>query len=140
MPNLTSVSAMIVVAALIATPAVLAQAPSTTPPAAQVPTTTSNPALAVATVKLENGFRASRLIGAVVFNEAGEKIGSVDDLILVDKDRVVVAVVSVGGFLGIGSKLVAVPYDQMRVGKDKIVIPGANKDSLGALPGFTYSG
>jgi hypothetical protein len=54
------------------------------------------------------------------------------------------AVVSVGGFLGIGNKLVAVPYDQLHLGMDKdqtkITMPGASKEALKAMPTFTYSG
>ena len=53
-------------------------------------------------------------------------------------------VVSVGGFLGMGNKLVAVPYDQLHLETDKdqmkITMPGASKDALNAMPTFTYSG
>ncbi len=97
--------------------------------------------LAVSQVKLANGLRASKLIGASVYNEANEKIGTVDDLILSTEDKAVVAVIQVGGFLGAGGKLVAVPYTQLRLEKDnKVVMAGATKDELNALPSFTYSG
>ena len=48
-------------------------------------------------------------------------------------------VLSVGGFLGVGDKLVALPYEQMRTDGKKIVLPGATKDSLKTLPEFKYS-
>ena len=48
-------------------------------------------------------------------------------------------VLSVGGFLGIGDKLIALPYEQMRTDGKKIVLPGATKDSLKALPEFKYA-
>jgi hypothetical protein len=61
-----------------------------------------------------------------------------------DGNRIVMAVVSVGGFLGIGNKLVAVPYDQLRLetNKDetKVAVPSASKDALNAMPTFTYGG
>jgi sporulation protein YlmC with PRC-barrel domain len=112
-------------------------------PAAEAPTapadTPAEPQLKVATVKMEGGWRASKLIGAAVYNEQDQKVGSVDDLILTQQDKVVIAVVSVGGFLGVGGKLVAVPYNELRFGKDeRMVLPGATKDALQAMPGFTY--
>jgi hypothetical protein len=121
-------------------------APPAAPPAAgpaQAPAapagTPAEPQLKVATVKMEGGWRASKLIGAAVYNEQDQKVDSVDDLILTQQDKVVIAVVSVGGFLGVGGKLVAVPYNELRFGKDeRMVLPGATKDALQAMPGFTY--
>ena len=46
------------------------------------------------------------------------------------------AVISVGGFLGMGSKLVSVPFDRLQIGKDKIVMPGATKTSLQSMPTY----
>ncbi len=49
------------------------------------------------------------------------------------------AVISVGGFLGMGSKLVSVPFDRLQIGKDKIVMPGATKTSLQSMPTYKYN-
>jgi hypothetical protein len=51
-----------------------------------------------------------------------------------------VAVISVGGFLGIGAKLVAVPYDRLQAASsgNRWTLTGATKESLGSLPTFTY--
>jgi sporulation protein YlmC with PRC-barrel domain len=116
-----------------------------TPSAAQEPATNSQLAksgtVAVSQIKLANGLRASKLIGAPVFNEANERVGSVDDLILAPDDKAAVAIVQVGGFLGVGGKLVAVPYHQLQVDKDnKVVMAGATKDSLNGMPSFSYGG
>lgn len=100
--------------------------------------TTNNPNLAVATVKLENGTRASRIIGASVYLDSNEKIGTVDDLVMTAGNKVTVAVVSMGGVLGVGSKLVALPFEQLKVEADKVVLPGMTKDALGAMPSFVY--
>ena len=94
--------------------------------------------LGIATVTLKNGWRASKLIGAAVYNEQNQKIGTVDDLILTGNDKVVVAVISVGGFLGIGGKLVAVPFDRLQMNDGKTQFTGANKDALNRMPSFTY--
>jgi hypothetical protein len=102
-----------------------------------------NPDLTVATVKLQGGSRISKLIGSAVYNDQNEKIGSLDDLILKDGNRIVMGVVSVGGFLGMGNKQVAVPYDQLHLETDTDqtkIIPGASKDALNAMPTFTYNG
>ncbi|MES1265813.1 MAG: PRC-barrel domain-containing protein, partial [Variovorax sp.] len=77
------------------------------------------------------GYRASTIIGSSVVNDAGESIGSVDDLLVSPDGKETYAVLSVGGFLGIGSKLVVVPYSSLKPG-EKIVLPGGTKDGLTA--------
>src|SRR6202451_3855713 len=68
-------------------------AAATSPEPAGMP---KNPDLTVATVKLQGGSRIIKLIGSVVYNDQNEKIGSLDDLILKDGDRIAMGVVSVG--------------------------------------------
>src|SRR5580693_8446563 len=59
-------------------------------------------------------WRASKLIGLNVYNDAGEKIGDISELI-VDRDgKLEAVVVGVGGFLGLGEHDVAIPYSQIR--------------------------
>ena len=65
-------------------------------------------------IKTHDEWRASKVVGQTVYDENGQAIGTVDDLLLDDSGKVSQAVVSVGGFLGIGSKLVAIPYDQLK--------------------------
>jgi hypothetical protein len=86
------------------------------------------------------GYRTSKIVGSTVMNDAKESIGKIDDLIIAQDKHVVFAVVSVGGFLGAGSKLVAVQYDQLRPTPDNqgFVLAGATKDSLKGLPEFSY--
>ncbi len=93
---------------------------------------------------MQGGTRISKLIGSQVYNDQNQKVGTVDDLILKHGNQIVMAVISVGGFLGIGNKLVAVPYDQLHTetNKDetKVTFPGASKDALNSMPTFTYGG
>ena len=49
------------------------------------------------------------------------------------------AVLSIGGFLGMGAKLVVVRYDSLKFVDKKIVLPGGSKDGLNMLPAFEYS-
>ena len=85
------------------------------------------------------GHRASKLIGAPVYNEQEERIGSIDDLIISPDRSVSFAVVSVGGFLGIGGRLVAIPVEQLQEKEDRLVLPGATKEALAKLPEFQYA-
>jgi sporulation protein YlmC with PRC-barrel domain len=87
------------------------------------------------------GYRMSKLIGSSVINDKNEKIGTVDDLIAdKDKKQLNFAVLQVGGFLGVGGHLVAVPYDSLVIDDkgQKITLPGASKDELKKLSQFNY--
>lgn len=88
---------------------------------------------------LATGLRVSKVLGATVVNEANEKVGTIDDLIVTPKQNVPYAVLSVGGFLGMGTRLVVVPFDTMKVGDKNMVLPGATRDSLKMLPEFNYA-
>lgn len=90
--------------------------------------------------RVATGQRASKLVGATVVNSDDESIGTIDDLVVNPDDKVTYAIVSVGGFLGIGSKLVAVPFDSLRTVKDeRLMLPGASKEALKGLPEFKYA-
>jgi hypothetical protein len=56
--------------------------------------------------KTHGGWRASRVVGATVFSDGNERIGTISDLIVTPEGGISEAVLSVGGFLGIGAKLV----------------------------------
>jgi sporulation protein YlmC with PRC-barrel domain len=86
------------------------------------------------------GQRASKLVGATVVNSNDESIGKIDDLVVNPQDKVTYAVISVGGFLGVGNKLVAVPFDSLKtVKEERLMLPGATKDALKSLPEFKYA-
>jgi sporulation protein YlmC with PRC-barrel domain len=105
-----------------------------------VPSAPGNPSLSVASVKMDGGIRASKIIGASVLGENNQDLGTVNDLVL-DKDgKIVLGVISVGSVLGMGGKLVGEPFGQFQIGKDgKLTLPGANKETLIKQPGFAYS-
>jgi sporulation protein YlmC with PRC-barrel domain len=87
------------------------------------------------------GYRMSKLIGTSVTNDKNEKIGTVDDVIAdKDKKQLSFAVLQVGGFLGVGGRLVAVPFDSLVIDDkaQKITLPGASKDELKKLSDFNY--
>jgi hypothetical protein len=85
------------------------------------------------------GHRVSKLIGSNVSNDKNERIGTIDDII-VGRDRLLFAVLQVGGFLGIGARLVAIPYQSLVIddaGK-KIELPGATREALQKLTEFKH--
>lgn len=135
---------VIAVAASLAAPMAMAQVPANTPSAAAAP------------IKAAGTWRASKVIGVNVYNENNDKIGDISELIIDSAGRVEGAVVSVGGFLGMGEHLVVVPMDQLKfankAGKtttgstasdtkewypDRAVL-NATKDQLKSMPQFKY--
>ena len=59
-------------------------------------------------------YSAYKLVGVNVYNAGNEKIGEVKDILLVKSGKADKAILSVGGFLGLGEHYVAVPYDQVK--------------------------
>jgi len=87
------------------------------------------------------GWRISKLLSAEVRNDRDEKIGKIDDIIVTADGTLSVAIVEVGGFIGLGAHRVAVPVRQLVLSPTapKVVLPGATKDALKGLPEFMYT-
>jgi sporulation protein YlmC with PRC-barrel domain len=78
------------------------------------PAATTSPAASSDKMMLKGKWRASKLMGLDVYNEANEKLGDVNELIL-DKDgKVSAVVIGVGGFLGMGEHDIAVTMDKLK--------------------------
>jgi sporulation protein YlmC with PRC-barrel domain len=86
----------------------------------------------------DRNMSSSKLIGMTVYNDHNEKIGTIDDIMLPAMGGEVSAVLSVGGFLGIGAKLVRVPLSHVHFMGDKAMMPAADKAALGAMPKYSY--
>jgi sporulation protein YlmC with PRC-barrel domain len=86
--------------------------------------------------------RASKLIGTNVKNDAGETIGSINEVVLDKSGKVAAVVIGVGGFLGIGEREVAVNFGSLRVAQDNggnaVITLGATKDTLKAAPEWKW--
>ena len=74
-----------------------------------------------------------------VYNDSNEKVGEVEDLIVAPDKAVSYAIIGVGGFLGIDRHDVAIPAGQLKIQGGKLILPGATKDALKALPKFEYA-
>lgn len=111
-------AASLVATALLSTTA-LAQAPAPAPkvpaPAAQSSSTpradtTAQPEQ----TQSSSEWRASKVVGLYVYNEANERLGSINELLMDSSGKVSMAVIGVGGFLGIGESDIAVNFDQLK--------------------------
>jgi len=85
---------------------------------AQSPTATTDRAdmkpAAASDSSFQGTWRASKVVGLSVYNDNNESLGSINDL-LTDKDGNIKGVVlGVGGFLGVGEHLVAIPFDKIK--------------------------
>jgi sporulation protein YlmC with PRC-barrel domain len=66
-----------------------------------------------ATMHKVGEWRASKLAGVVVYNDANEKIGAINDVILDRSGKVANVILGVGGFLGLGEHNVAIAFDKL---------------------------
>ena len=81
-------------------------------------------------------YRASKLVGAPVLDASGEKLGEIADLVISAEGSVDAVVLSVGGFLDVGDRLVAAAYDELRVtAEGELYLPVSEQD-IAARPDY----
>jgi hypothetical protein len=151
-PTLTHFLVLLAVVFLLAVPA-LAQTPADpaqTPPAAAekspaAGSDTSDKAAPSAGMPSEQFLTSQddkqmvsyEVIGASVQNPEEESIGTIDALLFNEDDRIVAGIVSVGGFLGIGAKNVAVNWSEFQFQpENKIAVVKLSREQLEAAPAF----
>ena len=115
--------------------------PAATNVCAQTAGTTTT--IGVSVVELNdviNGWSVQRqLLGQSVYNDKDEKIGKIEDIILNKERSASYGIVSTGGFLGIGAHDVAIPAKQLELKNARLMLPGATKETLHAMPPFEYA-
>lgn len=79
------------------------------------------------------------ILGKDIYNDVGEKIGKVTDLIIAPDSSVSYAIIGVGPFVGLTRNDVSIPVGQFKPVGGRLVLPGATKDALKALPKFEYT-
>ena len=110
---------------------------------AQTPTATSDRAnmapSAASDASFKGDWRASKLAGLSVYNDNNESIGSINDLLTDKSGNIKAAVISVGGFLGMGAHLVAVPFDKIKFVNEPVAYTGAAgaPNAVGSRPAST---
>jgi len=85
----------------------------------------------------ESAHRVSKILGTEVRTKFGEKVGDIRDIVVDDRGAIRLAIVSTGGFLGVGDRLHAVPWDLLTPGPKDDRILDIDKPHLQAAPGFT---
>ena len=91
-------------------------------------------------VAVTNGWSAKKqILGHDVYNDKNEKVGTVYDIIIAPDKAVSYGIIAAGGYLGIDKHDVAIPANHFKMQDGKIVLPGATKDVIKAMPAFQYA-
>lgn len=73
-------------------------------------------------------------MGKTVYNEKDVKVGDIDDGVLAPDGKPSTLVIGAGGFLGMGERNVAIPFEKIKESNDKLVLEGYTKEQLKAMP------
>jgi sporulation protein YlmC with PRC-barrel domain len=95
-------------------------------------TTTTTPAAAPVTASessFNGNWRTSKVVGLNVYNDGNESLGSINDLLTDKSGNIKAVVIGVGGFLGVGEQLVAVPFDKIKFVNEPVVTTTAASGS-----------
>jgi sporulation protein YlmC with PRC-barrel domain len=106
--------------ALFATVA-LAQTPTTTSDSAKMAPAASSSA---STSSFQGDWRTSKVVGLNVYNDSNESVGAINDLLTDKSGNIKAAVISVGGVLGVGGHLVAIPFDKIKFVNEPVAYTG----------------
>ena len=122
--------------ALLATVAFAQQSP---PAAGDKPS--AAPAAASDT-SFQGNWRASKVVGLSVYNDKNESLGSINDLLMDKSGNIKGVVIGVGGFLGVGEHLVAIPMDKIKFVNEPVAYTGTagGAGSTGSRPSSTTTG
>src|SRR6201996_5455754 len=107
---------------------------------AQTPTATNDRSAPAATTEagsFHGDWRTSKVVGLSVYNDSNESVGSINDLLTDKSGNIKAAVISVGGVLGVGAHLVAVPYDKVKFVNEPVVFTtatGTSNTGAGGTP------
>jgi PRC-barrel domain len=86
------------------------------------------------------GWSAKRgLLGKAIFNENGQRVGAVVDLIVTRDNNTPYAIVGAGGFVGIGRHDVAAPIAAMQEQGERLIWPGATREIVKSMPHIMYA-
>ena len=124
------VTAALLSVAVISAPA---NAQTAQPADRAAPAATTSPAPSGTKMMLKGNWRASKLMGLDVYNEANEKLGDVNEIILDKTGKVSAVVIGVGGFLGMGEHDIAVSMDKLKFVEEPVrtssTAPATTRDS-----------
>ena len=119
--------------------AMTAWAASTPAPAQVAGTTTIGVAVADVQVVALGWSAKKQILGRMVYNEDAEQVGRIDDLIVAPDSAVSFVIIGAGGFVGVRRHHVAIPAMQLTERDGLLVLPGATKAAIKAMPVFDYA-
>lgn len=90
------------------------------------PTTTMSDTSTTSPSSFQGNWRASKLVGLSVYNEKNESVGSINDMLTDKNGKITAVVIGVGGFLGVGEHLVAVPFEKVKFSDQPVAYTGAS--------------
>jgi sporulation protein YlmC with PRC-barrel domain len=108
---------------------------------AQTPTATTdraNMAPSATSSSFQGDWRASKMVGLSVYNDNNQSIGSINDLLTDKNGNIKAVVIGVGGFLGVGEHLVAIPFEKVKFVNEPVAYTGAAGNS--SRPSTTTTG
>jgi sporulation protein YlmC with PRC-barrel domain len=114
-------SALLASVAFAQTPSATTDSTTAAPAASSTTTTTTT----TTEVSTKGNWRTSKLVGLNVYNDNNESIGSINDMLTDKNGDIKAVVIGVGGFLGIGEHLVAVPMDKVKFVEEPVVTAAA---------------
>jgi hypothetical protein len=112
--------------AMLATVAFAQTPPATSDRAAVAPAATSEVHATATPSSLRSDWGTSKLVGLAVYNNNDESLGSIDDLLTDRNGNIKAVVIGVGGLLGVGAHLVAVPFDKVSFVTERISYTAAS--------------
>ena len=86
----------------------------------------------------DHSMRTSKLIGSPVYNDQGQSIGSIQEVLLKNGSADPMVVLSVGDYVGGGAKMVAVPLSHINLDGPKPMMAGATKQMLTSMPVYLF--
>jgi sporulation protein YlmC with PRC-barrel domain len=129
-----SIVAGIAGSALLASVA-FAQTPADKNDKAEMSTTTTS----ASSTSYQGNWRASKVVGLSVYNDDNRSVGSINDLLMDKSGAIKAVVIGVGGFLGVGEHLVAVPLDKVKFVNEPVAYTGASASGTGTGTATTTS-
>jgi sporulation protein YlmC with PRC-barrel domain len=110
---------------------------------AQTPSATTTdkagmaPAVSGTSSSMQGDWRASKMAGLNVYNDKNENVGSINDLLTDKSGNIKAVVIGVGGFLGVGEHLVAVPFDKVKFVTEPVAYTGPSAKTSNTGPATT---
>src|SRR5712671_7937395 len=101
-----------------------AQQPSTSTDSTKAPSAASDTSSSPSS--FQGNWRASKVVGLSVYNDKNESVGSINDLLTDKNGKVTAVVIGVGGFLGVGEHLVAVPFEKVKFSTEPVAYTGTS--------------